>query len=121
MGGSILRQLDVCLLGSVKWTPGLKVTNFHLDDAYYDAAMWDYFYGLEISSRISYFNANVKIGQQMFNGDINIWDNANEEYSDKINVNVHDFIISVGITISGKVFRSNNMLRFWKKPLVGKY
>ena len=123
LGGSILRQLDVCVLGSVKWTPGLKIFDFHLDDEYYDASMWNYFYGIEISSRISFFNANIKIGKQMFNGTVNIWDNTTEEYdaAREIPVDVDNFIISVGVTITGKVFKSNNMLRLWRKPFVGKY
>lgn len=123
LGGSILRQLDVCVLGSVKWTPGLEILNFHLDDGYYDATMWNYFYGIEISSRISVFNVNIKIGKQLFNGTVNIWDNTKQEYNagQAVNVDIDNFIISVGITISGRVFKSNNMLRLWRKPLVGKY
>lgn len=122
LGGSILRQLDVCVLGRVRWTPGMQIAKFHLDDKYYDATMWNYFYGIEISSRISYFNANIKIGKQIFNGTINIWDSNNNEFTPNgINVDLDNFVISFGVTISGKVFKSNNMLRLWRKPFVGKY
>ncbi len=121
LGGSILRQLDVCVLARVKWTPGLQIVDFHLDDAYYDVTMWNYFYGIEISSRISYFNLNFKVGKQLFNGTINMWDNTDGYTDQKININTDDFIVSLGVTISGKVFKSNNMLRLWRKPFVGKY
>ncbi len=122
LGGSILRQLDVCVLGRVRWTPGMQIIDFHLDDKYFDATMWSYFYGIEISSRISYFNANIKIGQQIFNGTVNIWDNTEGEFTENgINVDIENLVISIGITISGKVFKSNNMLRLWRKPFVGDY
>ncbi len=122
LGGSILRQLDVCVLGRVGWTPGMQIVDFHLDDNYYDATMWNYFYGIEISSRISYINLNCKIGKQIYNGTVNIWDKNESKYTGNgHNVNVDNFVVSLGVTIGGNVFKSNNMLRLWRKPFVGNY
>ena len=122
LGGSIFNQLDVCVLGRVKWTPGLKITNYHLDDNYYDASMWSYFFGIEITSRISYFNLNIKIGKQIMNGTVNVWDPDLEYSTGKppVNVKLDNFIISIGFTLNGKVYKNNNMLRLWKKPLAVK-
>jgi hypothetical protein len=121
LGGSIFNQLDVCVLGRVKWSPGLKITNFHLSDDYYDASMWSYFYGIEISSRINYFNLHIKIGKQIMTGEVSVWDTENEEYyTEGHPFNLDNFIISIGFTLNGKVYKNNNMLRLWKKPLAVK-
>jgi hypothetical protein len=120
LGGSIFNQLDVCVLGRVKWSPGLKITNFHLSDDYYDASMWSYFYGIEISSRINYFNLHIKIGKQIMNGEVNLWDYNEDEYGGVKPFSMDNFIISIGFTLNGKVYKNNNMLRLWKKPLAVK-
>ncbi|MDZ4203942.1 MAG: hypothetical protein U1C46_03885 [Bacteroidales bacterium] len=117
IGGSILRQFDICALGRVKWAPGLKILKINLED-FYDATVWDYFLGMELSSRISFFNINFRIGHQVFDGVINVWSEENAAYSDNtIKVIMGSPVVSAGITFTGKVAGANNLLRVWRKPL----
>jgi hypothetical protein len=118
LGGSIIRQLDVNLLGRAKYTPGLKMLSVHLP-GFSDVAMQNYFYGFEISTRLSYLNISFRYGRQINVGRINYWDNINGEYTgDKYLINEKRNIASIGITLNGKVRKSNNMLRLWHKPLI---
>ncbi len=122
LGGSIIRQLDICLLTRAKWTPGTKVLgNTNLFN-YHDATMFTYFYGLEVSSRLPGINVNLKIGQQVMDGELHVWDKQKNEYLEPnplFKVSEKDIIVSLGVTINfSGVSRSNNMLRLWRKPLV---
>jgi hypothetical protein len=119
LGGSVLRQLDINLLGRAKYTPGLKFTNFNIPGIT-DVEMQNYFYGFEISSRLSYINLNFRFGRQINIGKINIWDEAAKAYiKESIDLsNTDKWVGSIGITLNGKVYKSNNMLRLWNNPLI---
>ena len=120
MGGSILRQLDVCALGKFVWNP--KMTLFlplsHVSGS-------EMFFGVEVSSRISYLNVNFKLGQEIYKGQYNfLLDKgsnvvSNKFYSTRFDVN--NFVFTVGLTLGEKVSRGNNMLRLWQKPFVSDY
>lgn len=119
LGGSVLRQLDVNLLGRAKYTPGLKVMQFNIP-GFSDVEMQNYFYGVEVSSRLSYFNLSFRFGRQINIGKINYWDKDKKVYKDAdIPLKKENrTVFSIGITLNGKVYKSNNMLRLWNKPLI---
>ena len=119
LGGSVLRQLDVNLLGKVKYTPGLKITGINIPGLT-DVEMQNYFYGFEISSRLSYINLNFRFGRQINIGKLNIWDETVSAYNDEgIEMTKTDkWVGSIGITLNGKVYKSNHMLRLWDNPII---
>jgi len=117
-GGSIFRCLDFCVLGRFKYTPGLKTIDVNIK-GYDDASMINYFYGIELSSRLSYFDVNCKIGRQIFDGKCFKYDRASSAYlADAIPVHLSQPVISFGIVVHGPVERANNMIRIWKRPLM---
>jgi hypothetical protein len=117
IGGSVFRQLDINFLGRAKYTPGLKVIAQHIP-GYTDVEMQNYFYGIEISTRLSYVNVFFRYGRQINKGSIHYWDLTREEFSkDNFLIDESRNIAAIGITFNGKVSRSNNMLRLWHKPL----
>jgi hypothetical protein len=85
---------------------------------FHDASMLTYFYGIEISTRLSVFNLNVKLGQQVMEGEVNVWDKEQGEYTNFFDINEDNFIVSFGFTLNGRVSGSNNMFRLWRKPVV---
>jgi hypothetical protein len=119
LGGSVLRQLDVNLLGRAKYTPGLKFTNIYIPGLT-DVEMQNYFYGFEISSRLSYINLNFRFGRQINIGKMNMWNEEGQTYmSESIDLSKTDkWVGSIGLTLNGKVYKSNNMLRLWNNPLI---
>ncbi len=119
LGGAVLRQLDICALGRAKFSPGIKaINNSNLFD-YHDAQMISYFFGLEFASRLPVINFNFKIGQQIMDGELNIWDKDEKKYAEEpIKMLEEKMTVSFGVTIGGGISNSNNMLRLWRKPLV---
>lgn len=119
IGGSVLRQLDVCILGQAKYTPGLKILNLKIDNID-DVTMKRFFLGFEVSTRISYMNINLRAGKQYYDGQINIWNERESQYDDQIPIASHfeNWVVSLGITFNGQVGNSNNMLRLWNRPFV---
>jgi hypothetical protein len=118
VGGSIFRQLDVNFLGRAKYTPGLKSVSINLS-GFEDVNMQNYFYGFEISTRLSYFNISFRYGKQINVGKINYWEVTSDSYY-KNSFNIHESrtVGSIGITFNGLISRANNMLRLWNKPLL---
>ncbi|MFV0489350.1 MAG: hypothetical protein ACK5NL_19515, partial [Vibrio fluvialis] len=124
-GVSILKQLDVAALGSYAYYPQLiKYIPFN------HVSGQQMFFGVEISSRISVLNANIKIGKQILSGGkynflvVPSEDFSLEDHTDKYNVvetKMSQFIVSVGFTLGDKVSRNNNMLRIKKKPILTNY
>jgi hypothetical protein len=132
IGGSVLRQLDVNFLGRVKYTPGLMKLGVHIPGLT-DVEMLNYFYGIEVSTRLSYFNINFRTGVQVRDmGKLNYWNESNGKYGyqDKTqNVFIEnkgleipkireEWVGSIGISLNGKVSGSNQMLRLWNKPFL---
>ncbi len=122
LGGSIIRQVDICMLTRAQWSPGVKIANNLNVFDYNDGNVFTYFYGIELSSRLPALNLNLKIGQQVMNGEIHVWDEQEKEYSDletPVKISENNFFVSLGVTIGFTgVSKSNNMLRLWRKPLV---
>jgi hypothetical protein len=132
IGGSVLRQLDVNFLGKVKYTQGLMRLGVRIP-GFADVEMLNYFYGIEVSTRLSYFNINFRTGMQVRDmGKLNYWAENDGKYGyfDKAkNVFIEnkglpipklreEWIGSIGITLNGKVSGSNQMLRLWNKPFL---
>ena len=121
LGGSILRQLDINLLGRAKYTPGLRTLNVNIPQLD-DVTMQNYFYGFEISSRLSYFNISFRYGRQYNIGKVNYWDETNDEfYPGTFAFNESRNVATIGITFNGRVNKTNNMLRLWQKPLINHF
>jgi hypothetical protein len=112
--------LDINLLGRAKYTPGLKIAKIKGMPELTDVEMQSYFYGFEISSRLSYFNLNFRFGKQINIGKMNIWDEVGKTYfKEGIDLTRTDqWLGSLGITLNGKAYKSNNMLRLWNNPLI---
>lgn len=119
LGGSVLRQLDVNLLGRARYTPGIKFTGVNIPGLT-DVEMQSYFYGFEVSSRLSYFNLNFRFGRQINIGKLNFWDEAQKSYFEEgtDTERIDKWIGSIGFTLNGKVYKSNNMLRLWQNPII---
>jgi hypothetical protein len=127
MGGSVLKELDICALGKYVWYPNL--TSFmpmsHIDGS-------QMFFGIEISSRISCFNVNLKLGQEIYNGNYNFLVNEDEQTmtsptgssADKFYkkpFELSNFVCKIGFTLGEKRSKGNNMLRLWSKPFISGY
>jgi hypothetical protein len=118
IGGSVLRQLDVNLIGRAKYTPGLKVFSTNIPE-YSDVEMQNYFYGFEISTRLSYFNVCFRYGREINKGKVNYWSVDTKEYIDmNFPINNQRNVATIGLSLNGKVYKSNTMLRVWNKPLI---
>lgn len=118
IGGSVLRQLDVNLIGRAKFTPGLEILEQNIPKLT-DVKMQNYFYGLEVSTRISGINMFFRYGRQITNGKINLWNATDKKYNGTIDLGKQEKnVTSIGISLSGKVSKSNQMLRLWHKPLL---
>ena len=117
LGGSILRQLDINLVGRYKYTPGLeKIKKAHVP-GYDNMNTRNYFIGVELTTRLSIFNVNCRFGKEYFDGTISSYNTSTKTFSPVAPVNQGQTVFSVGITLNGKVYKSNNMLRLWDRPL----
>jgi hypothetical protein len=117
IGGSVLRQVDFNLLGRAKYTPGLKTISLKIP-GYSDVEMQSYFYGFEISTRFSYINFNIRYGRQMNIGKVHYWNLTNKEFTkDNFMIDESRNVGTIGITLGGRVNKSNNILRLWHRPL----
>lgn len=117
LGGAITKHLDINLIGRFKWTPGLDVFKTKIDGMY-DASTLMYFYGFEVSTRLSFINIYTRVGTWIYEGNIFLPDDElNAGDSRKLNVSDALPHFSFGIRLNGSVGKSNNMLRLWYKPL----
>ncbi len=125
VGLPILRQLDIAFLGTYTYYPKLtKYVPFsHISGK-------EIFYGVEIATRISSLNANIKFGTKKFQDvQYNFYTDANNsstnDYSKSFHKvtanNLEQVVLSVGFTLGKKPSRGNNMLRLRKKPLLTNY
>jgi hypothetical protein len=89
-------------------------------DGYSDVSMRSYFYGIEVSSRLSYGDLSFRFGRQISNGKINYWDYNEKEYNSNMDIPINEdqFVVSLGLALHGKIYKSNNMLRLWDKPIL---
>lgn len=122
LGGSILRELDVAVLGAYTYYPTLGLLGEQTWGVNHVSGH-EVFVGLEISSRISAFNFNLKIGQESFKGNYNF---SYEKKFDKYAYHVVPFTlgqfgIKAGFTLGQKPSKGNNMIRLWHKPFVANY
>ena len=122
VGCSILKNLDVCALGTYVWYPSLKKVDFisfnHVDGQ-------ESFIGVELSSRFSYGNVNIKIGKESYKGNYNFV--VDKEAEKKVDsyfsqpFKLNGMVFTIGFTLGRHVSRGNNMLRVVDKPLVSDY
>jgi len=118
VGGSIFRYLDICALGRFKYSPGLKFLGVNIN-GFDDAAALTGFYGFELSSRLPYFNLNIKVGNQIIEGKSFVFDKNSGDYlNEEIPIRINWPIVSFGLVINGPIDRANNMLRLWKRPIL---
>ena len=119
-GVSILKNLDVCALGTYVWYP--RLTDF-LPMSHVNGQ--EMFFGIELSSRISYLNVNMKLGKEIYKGNYNFYVNdrgnksADKFYSEKFDFS--GMVFTLGFTLGDHVSNGNNMLRVWDKPLISDY
>lgn len=127
MGGAIMKQLDIAIVGTYAWYPSL--TNIESSDL--NASEWGFhhitghegFLGLELSSRISVFNLNIKIGQEIFKGDyvFHYYKDKTRRGFIKTPFEVNNLCMKLGFTLGNKPSKGNNMIRLWYKPIVNNY
>lgn len=121
LGGSILRQLDVAFLGSFAWFPSLSILGLEEWGANHISGK-QAFVGIELSSRVSPFNMNIKIGQDIYKGDYNfLYEAKGKKAYHKQAFELSSFGIKVGFTLGQKPSKGNNMIRLWHKPFVANY
>lgn len=113
IGGAILKNLDINVLGSYTWYPDYSkiVSLSHVHGH-------DIFAGIELTTRFQVFNLNLKMGAQIFSGEYLI---QREKKSSSNTQNLitafpaqyAGFVISAGISLGTKDNRGNNLLRVW--------
>ena len=122
IGGAISRKIDISALGTYTYHPSLSILKDQSRGVNHVSGT-ETFVGLELTSRISAFNLNVKIGNENFNGDYKFtYEKALYSYSYyKVPFKLDNLGIKIGITLGQKVSRSNNMIRLWNKPVAADY
>ena len=86
---------------------------------YTDVMIQKYFYGIEISTRLPVINLCLRYGRQISKGRINYWDEDRDDYTDDVfSFDESRNIGTIGITINGRVSKSNYLLRLWQNPLI---
>jgi hypothetical protein len=119
IGGYFLNHLGVCALGSYAWYP--NVTSFISTS---QISGHETFVGVGISSRISCFNVNFRLGKEIYKGDYNFLVNkkgknvaiGEQNYQDKFYAapfSLDNFTATIGFTLGRQISRSNNMVRIW--------
>lgn len=125
LGGGISKNLDLSALGTYYFYPKLEgiLSMNHVSGS-------DIFIGIELSTRISYFNVNVKFGQKIFTGNYHFHnedsngDAENGSIRNKFDTRKFEIsktVLSIGFVLGEHKTRSNNMFRLWRKPLISKY
>lgn len=117
-GGSITKKIDINAFGNFSWYPDItKIIQKNNISGY------DYSYGIELSTRFSFFNFKIKYGHYLNNGKFNILMddvyNANFLISKPFSINSN--FVSIGFNLGQRNGLNNRMLRFWKKPLISKF
>ena len=120
VGGGVHNLGDVNLLATYCWYPNVSgfIPMTHMSGH-------DIFLGLELSSRLPIFNANLRMGFQSFYGQANICrptanttasgGNVKSRFGDpvayKVPLGQAEFVISLGFTLGGKDSKGNSILR----------
>ena len=119
LGGYFFKHLGVSAIASYAWSPHLSFIPFSHISGH------ELFTGIEVTSRISILNFNIKIGKQMYWGNCNFLVNKDakpisiaggESYKDKFYstpINLDGFAVSVGMTLGRSISYGNNTLRLW--------
>lgn len=111
IGGSLHKNIDINFLGSYTWYPDM--TKFlplsHMDGH-------DIFIGIELGSRISIFNMNLKMGAQIFKGGFNVLREKQSGSTVKdlfasFSTEYTGFVVSIGFTLGAKDAKGSNVLR----------
>ncbi len=113
LGGGFTKYSDVNLLLSYSYSPNLtsimRFTHYNGHDC---------FAGIEVSSRIKYVNANLKMGVQYLDGSCNYYNLSSMYPSSDISKHYTrnkyerlSFVISAGISIGNRDSKGRNVLR----------
>ncbi len=127
IGVPILKSLDISALGTYTFYPDITkyIPSHHVSGH-------DIFVGLELSSRLSVFNMNIKVGSKMLSNisynfytktsqNLSSGDETYSKYYYKVPANLEQFVVSIGFTLGQNRAYGNNMLRVLKKPLFTHY
>lgn len=113
-GGGFCQYGDANLLLSYTWSPSLS---FVLPMTHFSGH--DVFAGLEVASRIKYFNVNFRMGAQYLNGRFNCYNipaDRNADLKDCFTespVGQVRFVVSVGFALGSWDTKGRNVLRIW--------
>jgi|GEM_PF-3556683 len=117
IGGALFEYLEISALGKFKYSPGLKFTGINIY-GFNDASVFAGFYGVELSTRLPYVNLNFRIGRQIMDGKVNFWAGEFGRYSEEeAQFDIDQTVVSLGMTINGPIYKTNNMIRIWNRPL----
>ncbi len=126
IGFPISRALDICALGTYTLYP--NVTKF---STFNHVSGQDIF--VELASRISAFNVNIKIGSKVLSDiSYNIYKKSNQQvainigsdysnYYHTVPAQLEQFVVSIGFTLGQGRGYGNNILRLFRKPLITNY
>jgi hypothetical protein len=102
--------------GSFAWYPSVNFLPFT------NISGSETFVGIEISTRY-YVNINLKIGQEIFNGNYNFLaekvDSGNNTFN-SIPFKLSSFNVTIGFSLWNQT-KPNNILRLWDKSLISNY
>lgn len=108
VGGAIMDNLDISLLGTYSWLPNLDKANIIPMD-YLNG--WNYFFGVELSSRIPVINGTVRLGYQGLNGKVSHYDKSAAAFSSVDPVSQGAFVVGLGINLGGNDSKGVSILR----------
>lgn len=113
IGGAVYDKIDVSFLANYTWCPPVKS---FLPLSHFDGH--EMFFGLEASSRIPVFNANLRMGFSILKGNTNIYrePNSNRDIKTKNRfvtnkLNATTFTIAIGFTLGTRDSKGQNILR----------
>lgn len=111
LGAAVLDYLDVCAVGTYAWTPDISFLNFTQLNYIYG---WDWFAGIELSSRIPVLNGSIKLGWHGINGTVSTF---NKDQGKTKNLTSPfqggNFVVSLGFTLGGSDSKGVNMIRLF--------
>lgn len=108
IGGAIHDNLDISVLGSYMWTPSINEMDIISCDY---VSGWNWFAGIELSSRIPIFNGYLRIGWNGINCDINSTKSSTGNNYTSTPLVGGAMMASIGFTLGGKDSKGASMIR----------
>jgi hypothetical protein len=110
VGGAVFRHLDIGLLGQIRFARPWVLEEFGIQETFKVQWMNRSFVGLELATRFNYVNLNVRAGQQFHSARIRTTSEGPTITSKNAS---GDLWISFGLSITGPISKTNQMLRLW--------